>query len=346
MNSRKCSLRNVAQACGVSVATVSMALRDMGRVPLSTREKIKKAAVKLGYVRDVEMSRLMSRARRPEPSSPHEELVFLTEIPIGSEPDPAFPWLHPVFHRTRDTAHLLGYELNPVVIPSDLPTQKKISKALWARGIRGIIVSPITQSENASLSLEWKHFACVEIGATIQNVNLHRVERGFYDDLLELYETLHAQGYRRIGIALTESRLKFMRQMPEATLLFFQSRHPEMQSVKPMRDFTQDGLQHWLEEQKPDVIMIYEPVSDWLDALKIRVPRDLGVVYLHSTKKSQTGLLPDVNLLCKEAVHLLIRMVEGGEWGLPSRPRSHRFRNIFNLGRTTRCLPSAASQSG
>ena len=129
----------------------------------------------------------------------------------------------------KHTAHLLGYELNPVVIPSDLPTQKKISKALWARGIRGIIVSPITQSENASIYLEWKHFAYVEIGATIQNVNLHRVERGFYDDLLELYETLHAQGYRRIGIALTESRLKFMRQMPEATA--FLSKSPSGNAV-------------------------------------------------------------------------------------------------------------------
>ena len=43
------SMKELAQHCGVSVATVSKALNDQNDIGESTKNKIKKAAVKLGY---------------------------------------------------------------------------------------------------------------------------------------------------------------------------------------------------------------------------------------------------------------------------------------------------------
>ena len=44
------SMKDIAQRCGVSVATVSKALNDQPDIGAETRERIQKAAVEMGYV--------------------------------------------------------------------------------------------------------------------------------------------------------------------------------------------------------------------------------------------------------------------------------------------------------
>ena len=243
-----------------------------------------------------------------------------------------------MFHSARDAAHLLGYKLEFATIGPDPASQKKVSRKLLNEGIRGLIAGPITTWTPAALALDWEHFACVEMGTTIESPSLHRVERSFYDDLLEFYAYLYDMGYRRIGLALSRTRLEFMRHMPESTLLFFEQTHPYMQRASPLcanYEWSANGLKRWLHDQKPDVLLVYEPdISQWLSQMRIRVPQDIGVAFLSSAGGVQSGLVPDINLLAKEAIHLLARMVEGGELGIPRRARSHRFRNIFNPGRT------------
>lgn len=338
MEPQKPSIRTLAAASGYSAATVSMALRGLGRIPPETRKKIEQVAAEGGYMRDLEMSRLMSRARRPAQAVDREVLAFLAEVPIGPNPDPRSPWLHGMFHGARAAARLQGCDLEHVTLGADPRAQKALSRSLRARGIRGLIVGPVTTWSPVVLALNWDHFAAVELGSTIQKPLLHRVERGFYDDILEAFGHLRAGGYRRIGLALHAERLEFMRHMPEATLLYFQKKHPDMVPVAPMHvahEWSREGLESWLREQKPDVILVYEPdVPQWLKELKVRVPRDLGVFYLSSTGGRQSGLVPDLDLLTGEAVHLLIRMVGGAEWGIPRRARSHRFHNLFNQGAT------------
>jgi LacI family transcriptional regulator len=338
MKSDKPSIRTLATASGYSVATVSMALRGLGRIPPETRKKIEEVAAESGYMRDLEMSRLMSRARRPAQAVEREVMAFLAEMPLGHKPDPRAPWLHRMFHAARAAARLQGCELEQVTIGPDPQAQKALSRSLRNRGIRGLLVGPVTTWSPAVLTMNWDHFAAVELGSTIQKPLLHRVERGFYDDLLEAFGHLRAAGYRRIGLALPPVRMEFMRHMPEATLLYFEQQHPDMMPVAPMHvahEWCVEGLKSWLRENKPDVILVYEPdVTRWLAELKIRVPQDLGVFYLSSAAGRQSGLVPDLDLLTSEAIHLLVRMVGGAEWGLPRRARSHRFRNLFHQGST------------
>jgi len=338
MKPTKPSIRTIAEATGYSVATVSMALRGLGRIPPETRKKIERVAAESGYIRDLEMSRLMARARHASQPADREVLVFLSETPIGPNPDPRAPWLHGMFHAARSAARLLGCELEHETIGPDPRAQQKLSSSLRARGIRGLLVGPITTWFPPVLSLNWDHFAAVEIGPTLQKPLLHRVVRGYYDDLVESYGHLWASGYRRIGIALSRQRLDFMRHMPEATLLYFQQEHPEMLPVAPMHvahEWSQDGLRCWLREQKPDVILVYEPdVPGWLSSLKIRVPRDLGVFYLDSTGGRQSGLVPDVDLMVTQAVCKLVRKVKAAKWGVPRRASTQLFNNLFNQGAT------------
>ena len=60
MTVNRITLRDVAGACGYTVNTVSRALRGDPRLPESTREKIRAAAVQMGYIRNSLASTLRS----------------------------------------------------------------------------------------------------------------------------------------------------------------------------------------------------------------------------------------------------------------------------------------------
>jgi DNA-binding LacI/PurR family transcriptional regulator len=140
MNTRPPSLRNVAELAGVSPATASMALRGLARVPASTREVVERAAAELGYIRDPEIGHVLARSRR-KAIIPRETIVFLSEIPIGTKPDARAPWLFDMRRKAAAAAHLLGCELETIVIPLEPAATRELGKKLWMRGIRGIPAS-------------------------------------------------------------------------------------------------------------------------------------------------------------------------------------------------------------
>ena len=60
MNGNRITLKDVAEACGYTVNTVSRALRDDPRLPPATRTKIRQTAVTMGYIRNSLASTLRS----------------------------------------------------------------------------------------------------------------------------------------------------------------------------------------------------------------------------------------------------------------------------------------------
>lgn len=60
MNGTRITLKDVAEACGYTINTVSRALRDDPRLPLPTRTKIRQTAFSMGYIRNSLASTLRS----------------------------------------------------------------------------------------------------------------------------------------------------------------------------------------------------------------------------------------------------------------------------------------------
>ncbi|MGH1503292.1 MAG: LacI family DNA-binding transcriptional regulator [Acidimicrobiales bacterium] len=67
---RRATIEDVAKAAGVSVATVSRALRDLPNVAPSTKAKVQRVAGELDYVVNPTASRLAFSRGRPEPTEP------------------------------------------------------------------------------------------------------------------------------------------------------------------------------------------------------------------------------------------------------------------------------------
>ena len=336
MNSRPPSLRNVAELAGVSPATASMALRGLARVPASTREVVERAAAELGYIRDPEIGHVLARSRR-KAFIPRETIVFLSEIPIGAKPDARAPWLFDMRREAAAAAHLLGCEVETFVIPPELAATRELGKKLWRRGIRGILVGPMTLADEARIEMDWGNFSAVEIGTTLKHPSLHRVERLFFEDCRELYELLRSKGRRRIGIALDARRRFIMRDIPEATLLLHLQRNLNSEHVAPLptEAWNREGFLAWMKNEKPDCIVVYDsdPIH-WLKSAPASVRADVGTAYLSVSNPEQTGLVPDVATMVRESVGMLHWMIQTGERGIPARCRSHGFRNLLQKGKT------------
>ncbi len=336
METRPPSLRQVARLAGVSPATASMALRGLARVPPGTRAVVERAAAELGYVRDPEIGHVLARSRRKALTA-RETIVFLSEIPIGRKPDPRAPWLFEMRREAEAAAHLIGCELETIVIPAKPSAMRELGRLLWVRGIRGILVGPMTLADEARIEMDWEKFSAVESGTTLHYPRLHRVERLFFEDCCELFGLLRDKGRRRIGIALDARRRYFLRNIPEAALLLHLQRDSASQYVEPLpqESWNRAGFLAWLRKEKPDCIVVYEndPIR-WLKSAPATLRAGVGTAYLSVSKPDQTGLVADVSTMIRESVGMLHWMIQTGERGIPARCRSHGFRNLLQKGRT------------
>jgi len=330
------SLRDVARLAGVSPATASMALRGLARVPAATRVGVERAAAALGYIRDPEIGRVLARSRRRSAVA-RETLVFLVDRPIGTRPDPRAPWLFRMSREATDAAHLLGCELEPVLLPANPSALAALGRRLWMRGIRGILVGPMTQADEPRLEMDWEKFSAVELGTTLHDPCLHRVERLLFEDCGALFALLHSRGRRRIGLALGARRRFIMRDIPEAALLLHLRRGPASAYVPPLPPdaWSRAGFLAWMRAEKPDCIVVFEtdPVR-WLESAPASVRAGVGAAYFDASKPAHTGLVPDVATMVRESIAMLHWMIQTGERGRPARCRSHGFRHILQKGRS------------
>ncbi|NQX12153.1 LacI family DNA-binding transcriptional regulator [Microbacteriaceae bacterium VKM Ac-2855] len=121
------TLKDVAEAAGVSIASASRALAGRGDLSRATRERVADAAEALGYVR-------MERGRgRPRTLDPH-----LIELVLGSFDD---AWTTAVTDGARDAAFRLNYDL-VLTLERDNPAEDWPTRAATRRP-SGVIVGII-----------------------------------------------------------------------------------------------------------------------------------------------------------------------------------------------------------
>lgn len=126
-------LIDIAEQVGVSVMTVSKALRDQPDVAAKTRDRIKAKAKELGYVPDSSAQSLRTRATK------------LFGLVIPSTTNPIFARM--VF-ALEERAQDLGYGLL-LCHTQNKPEREEICiRRLLARRVDGIFISPVYRMEN------------------------------------------------------------------------------------------------------------------------------------------------------------------------------------------------------
>lgn len=344
----RASLRSIAAAAGVSVATVSIALRGLAKVDPATRERVLKIADELGYVRDPQLSGALAFARKREKTVFRETLAFLADLPAQEYANAT--WLGELHDGVRELAAARGYGLECLRYPNTAGEQRALGRRMVARGIRGLIVTPGLKRGLFTLDIDWDAFAAVEIGQTLIRPALPQIGHDSPDDYAAMFDELLARGYRRIGMAITRHDEIRRHWAMMSAYLVFQYKNPRLPRLKPLEGdaayWTAPQLETWFKKERPEVVVTNGPgVARWLGSSGRSVLEKVGVCRIDATAGAESGLRPDYRAMGRAAVESLSSLLERGRLGRAVPVSSLCIPNGWREGASLRPRPADAPPS-
>lgn len=262
------TLRAIAKASGVSLATVSEALRGSPKVASATATHIRATAEAMGWRRNPMVHAWMKQVRSGRSTKDRETVAFIFNEAESLEnllADPERYIYQSYLRGARERAEQLGYRID-VFNLGDTPAAR-LEKILHNRGIRGVILSPWNQRRPAPC-FDWSRLACVLIGSSERLPPLHRTISHHFHTAAVAIEKLHADGLRRIGLAiprrthiLTQGKLVggYLAGLHDAGLA------PLATFIPPVRRFTRKNFRAWLCKERPDAVLaLHKVVPDWI----------------------------------------------------------------------------------
>jgi LacI family transcriptional regulator len=346
MESKRVTLREIADTLGISRMTVSLALRDDPRVAAATKKEVQAAAKRLNYAPNAQVSKLMAELAKMRVGSKNsEELAFLTSFDTenGWQDD---NHIRSCYQGARERAEQLGYTLTPYWVFNPDWNQKRLSEILWARGISGVMVAPLGsrffEEPVSKLELHWDKFCWMQIGATLTEPMLHLVRHNHFDGMTKALDQLSRKGYRSIGLALSPIADEQSYHRWAAAYFYWQSHqsntplHPPF--IFDQKELSQHLFQKWLEKGEIDAVIGMEPqLLEALDELSIHVPKQIGFCLLDHPDGSDTisGIYQNAEQIGRFATESLIEKIHYGERGLPTLAKEILVSGNWVSGKTT-----------
>lgn len=315
----------VAQAAGVSKATVSFALRQHPSIPNRTCERIARIAENLGYRPDPEISRLMAHVRRGDRRVVKASLGFINSFAMR-QPWTKFIQVKRIVEGVSNAAELLGYSIDHQWIGDPEFSPRRIEQILISRGINGVLLLG-TSEPIKTFPMDISRFSVATIGYSI-GLQIHRACPNQYRDTLTAMRNIRRLGYQRPGIVLNRNTDRRVERLFLAAYLIAQYDLEPENKIPPLvaDDLEPDDVVRWFEQYSPDVIIVQAPpVSDfrrWLEVAGHRVPEDVGVVSLDLSSQSGkvAGILQNHEAVGETATKLLIAQIQRSEQGLAEHP--------------------------
>jgi DNA-binding LacI/PurR family transcriptional regulator len=333
------TLNDVALAAGVSRMTVSRVLRDSGYASEATRSRVLEAVRKLEYRPNPMVSAFMTYVRSGTISQNAGVLAYLTSDHREQ------PWrTHQPFVRFYNGAAAraaeLGFKLEEFPLRQPGISMARLSGILYARGISGLIVAPMS-SAHAHLNLDWKKFSAVAIGYSLLKPALPRVCNDQFSSILIAMRELWHLGYRRIGLAMPQADDARVHYHWSAGYLSFYQRRGERRFPQPYlpEKWNFDEVIPWIRKQRVDAIVsTHISMLERLELRGLRIPEEVGLVNLdwleELTSCSSIDQRPEE--IGEAAVDLVVERVNHNRIGIPDRQRTVNLPGVWRPGRTVR----------
>lgn len=333
------TLKQIAQHTGLSVAAVSMALRNHVSLPAATIARVKRAAKKLNYTPDPAGSALAAHRQRLRVRQDFSVIAVVSNWPSRDE------WARLEGARrllagASERARAYGYELQHLWAREDGMTPARFSRVLIARGIRGIIVAPL-EDPASRFDLAWDKFAVVTIERPFHYARFHHVTPNYYADLRLTWHRLRERGYLRIGLVVDAGLAERGAHQWEAAHAFEQSHSAPADAVVPAlvvdRSAPQAAIRDWLRRHRPDAVI--SRCGEFLAAaaaLNLRVPRDLGYASLNVIDDAPgvSGILQHRDVMGATAVDVLHSLLHRNHRGPHDVAQGTQIDGSWHEGRT------------
>ena len=336
---RRPSLADVARQAGVSLMTVSYALRNNPKISAPTRERVQRAARSVGYVPHPEIGRLMHLLRAKRMPSYQATLGFLS---FSHDAHPAtHRYTADVIAGAKSRALSLGYTVDLFNVDAALLSQTRLTTMLKSRGIRGVLIPPLPAIEDCAQLLDWPQFSVVAATYSAQNLIVNRVVPYHQNNIMLALAQLQKLGYRRPGLVLTGNLVRRVNFAYQATLALHQQfgEFAAIPAVTLDSDHPEElagTIEPWVREYRPDVILTAENAVKVLGALLgPRFGTKISVCLLdHPGPGTRMGVHQHPRIIGETAVDLLAGQVQRGEVGFEEHPKVTMVEGCWISGKT------------
>lgn len=334
-------MKHVAGAAGVSVTTVSLALRRDPSIPAATRERIIAIAERLGYRRNPLVSALMAGLRGWHPRRQDAQVIAYVESFPADAPAPQLASLARFHRGAVSGAERHGYRLEVFQFGEKGLTEAQLERVLGSRGIHGLVFAPfpLTGSE---LTRRWENHALAAVGFSLASPRLHRaVNHQLHAIRLAIGELL-ACGYRRIGLAVTRHEDTRAERHWLSSVLLAQHEHVGTDRSFPLlydESIERRALFAWLQHHRPEVVISTETaVQSMLQWAAKRGVGPVGFVHMHLTSESAgcTGIDQNNERVGAAAVDLVVEQLHANSYGVPEIPKTVLIEGCWVPGTTAR----------
>ena len=338
--SKVITIKEIAASSGLSIATVSYALRGDPKISASTRDHVLKVAQELGYRPNPRIASLMAHIRRARGPSAGERIAFVW-VHTPKEETRQDPFLQVVLAGAQQRAQQLGYQIEEFWTAERGMSDRRLSNILKSRGITGVLFSPVMHEVTVTLDFEWESFACAVIGHARWNPELHHAGHHHYNGMRSTLEELERLGCKRPAVVLNPEANERGRRAWQAAFLVF---HPTPQKAPALilqkMPTTSAAMRRWLRLHKPDVLILHRAdmvrqVQAWLK------PKDntrLCCLHWSPDLEGVPGVDQRFDLVAGNGVDLVVGQLIANERGLPEIPRVTLFPGQW-------IMPSAAAQA-
>lgn len=338
----KPTLRALAEACGLSSATVSRALSGHPHVRPAVRERVQALARQQGYERNQLVSALMAHVRG------ERSRQFIGNLAVVHVPSPRQPQILPmqqrIIHGAEARAHELGFELGVFSLGEGGTGPTTLARMLRARGVLGVVfLQP--NSNDTTAGFPWEHFASLQIDYDSPDIAHHTVSLDHHFTLTSSLTRLRARGYQRAGLFIARHKDERLVHKWSAAFRSFQENQGGIGRVPvlTLETITRPEFLAWHRAHRPDLVIGHvDQAVGWLRRAGHEVPGDTGFFNLNWDERTEPcaglDLRPELHGIV--AVETLAAQIHRNEHGLPADPRTVMISGRWVEGPTLRPVTS------
>ena len=337
------TIHDIAVKTGYSTATVSMALRNRGRLPDTTRKKIQQIARQMDYRPDPVLASMAASRWHG-----HRSMASATVALISDKRE-----FEGQAGLIKQADHL-GYRVHKFII-SDYVDGRRLSDILYNRGIMGVAIAQIF-TPGFCESFDWPHFATVGISEGAFRPPVHLIMPNHFRAVQGAWDYAVARGFKRIGMMLFDMPYALDFHDRRAAFVDRQSDLPTrlripMLTIQPEESVTNpDTLlrtRKWLDRYQPECILGFNDIFWWLlrnaGWRELFNPESFVSLWKSSTMPNCPGYLLSHDGIGNRAADWLDSLLRTGERGLPKNPATMEiemeWEDVDRAAHTAICLP-------
>jgi LacI family transcriptional regulator len=330
------SLRDIAVRTGVTIMSVSRALRGSPQVSAAKRDEILRVAKELGYRPDPQVTRLMALLRTSK-AKRADSVIALINTRAERGLHLREPHLREFYEGAAQRADELGFKLEEFWLADPAISVRRQQSILNARGIEALLLLPV-EAGFKGLPLDVSRFALSAIGRSHHTVPCDRACPNHYNAVTLALARLAERGFHRVGAAFFDGINERTDRRYSAAVLDHLDQLAPADRVPPLISprWDADAFRAWFETHRPGVVVTHgEHIREFaLRDLGLRAPRDYGYVNLNLLQSSDRSAGIDQNyaLVGAAALDLLAGQVNHQERGLPAFPRTVTINGVWREG--------------